>query len=62
MVVVNFENENSPLAYIVLGIDEHEHDQVLAVFNSYSKARNYCAETMQDNEFFDLWIEKHPIL
>ncbi len=48
--------------YIVLGIDEHEHDQVLAVFNSYSDAKNYCCEMMGDTEYYDLWIEKHPVV
>jgi hypothetical protein len=49
-------------AYIVLGIDEHGHDQVLSVFNSYDDARSFCAETMHSTSFYDLWIEKHPVL
>ena len=48
--------------YIVLGIDEHEHDQVLAVFNSYYDAKTFCAETMHETEYYDLWIEKHPLM
>lgn len=59
MTVVNF---NETEVYIVLGIDEHEHDQVLAVFSSYSDAKIYCHETMHDTAYFDLWIEKHPVV
>ncbi len=59
MTVVNMQERS---VYIVLGIDEHEHDQVLAVFNSYSDAKNYCCEMMGDTEYYDLWIEKHPVV
>jgi len=48
--------------YIVLGIDEHGHDQVLSVFNSYYDAKSFCAETMHDTDYYDLWIEKHPVM
>lgn len=48
--------------YIVLGIDEHEHDQVLSVFNTYRDAKSYCCQTMHDTEYYDLWIEKHPLM
>ena len=53
---------NETCIYIVLGIDEHSHDQVLAVFNSYSDAKKYCCQTMHDTAYYDLWIEKHPLL
>lgn len=49
--------------YIVLGIDEHEHDQVLAVFSTYDSAKAYCCKTMGDSfDYYDLWIEKHPVM
>jgi len=53
---------NETEVYIVLGIDEHEHDQVLAVFYTYYDAKNYCCQMMYDSEYFDLWIEKHSIV
>ena len=62
MTTVTVISLNETLVYIVLGIDEHEHDQVLAVFNSYSDAKNYCCEMMHDSAYFDLWIEKHPVV
>ena len=53
---------NETQVYIVLGIDEHEHDQVLAVFNSYYEAKRYCCQMMHNTEYYDLWIEKHPVV
>lgn len=53
---------NETTVYIVLGIDEHEHDQVLAVFNSYYDAKSFCAQTVHDGQYFDLWIEKHTLM
>ena len=53
---------HSTSVYIVLGIDEHEHDQVLAVFHSYCDAKRFCCQTMHDTEYYDLWIEKHPVM
>jgi hypothetical protein len=48
--------------YIVLGIDEHSHDQVLAVFNSYGDAKKFLASTTHETNYYDLWIEKHPVM
>jgi hypothetical protein len=59
--VIKFE-EVQPLVYVALGIDAHERDQVLAVCNSYESAKRYCIECLVETEFFDLWIEKHPVL
>ena len=59
MAVVSMEQT---MVYIVLGIDEHEHDQVLAVFNTYSDAKVFCSETMAESTYFDLWIEKHEVM
>lgn len=59
VTVINFRQK---LIYIVLGIDEHEHDQVLAVFNSYADAKRFCCQTMHDTAYYDLWIEKHPVM
>lgn len=50
------------VAYIVMGIDEHGHDQVLSVFNAYNDAKSFCARTMCQTLYYDLWIEKHPVL
>ncbi len=62
IVVVAAINTENELIYIVLGIDENEHDQVLAVFNSYTDAKRYCCQTMHDTVYYDLWIEKHPVM
>lgn len=48
--------------YVVLGIDENEHDQVLALFYTYYDAKQFCSQTMHDTCYYDLWIEKHPVL
>ena len=53
---------NHEEVYVVLGIDEHEHDQVLAVFSTYHDAKSYCCKTMGDSSYYDLWIEKHPLM
>lgn len=50
------------MVYVIMGIDEHEHDQVLAVCKSYEDAKRYCIEYLRETNFFDLWIEKHSIL
>lgn len=59
MTVINL---NETEVYIVLGIDEHEHDQVLAVYFSYSDAKRYCCQMMHNTPYYDLWIEKHPVV
>lgn len=59
MTVFDFKETE---VYVILGIDENEHDKVLAVFYSYSDAKRYCHETMHDTEYYDLWIEKHPVM
>jgi hypothetical protein len=48
--------------YVVLGIDENEHDQVLAVLRYYEDAKEYCLRCKTDSIFYDLWIEKHLLL
>ena len=56
-------SQTSEAVYIVLGIDEHEHDQVLGVFNSYYDATNECCHVMMKNsDYYDLWIEKHNVM
>jgi hypothetical protein len=59
MTIIPFPDR---MVYVVLGIDEHGHDQVLSVFYTYADAKSYCSSTMKDNIYYDLWIEKHPIL
>jgi hypothetical protein len=45
-----------------MGIDINEHDQVIAVFETFKKATNFCNENlMKQDTFFDLWIEKHSV-
>lgn len=61
VTVVNFD-EITRAVYVVLGIDEHEHDQVLGVFNSYCDAKKNCCKVMGTTGFYDLWIEKHSVL
>lgn len=58
-MIVNLQEQE---IYIVLGIDEQGHDQVLAVFYTYYDAKCYCSRTVHDTSFYDLWIEKHPIV
>lgn len=50
------------LVYIILGIDANEHDQVLGAFLRYEDAKKYCIEYLAETEYYDLWIEKHPLL
>lgn len=48
--------------YIVLGIDQHEFDQVLSVFSTFEGAKKYCMENLcWETPYFDLWIEKHEV-
>lgn len=53
---------NAFLVYVVLGIDANEHDQVLAVCRTYEEAKRYCIECLAETEFYDVWIEKHPLV
>lgn len=48
--------------YVVMGIDKHAQDQVLAVCESYPKAKDHCIKCMANTEFYDLWIDKHPLI
>lgn len=54
--------ESSLSVYVVLGIDAHEHDQVLAVCRNYTEAKRFCTKCTCTTQFFDLWIEKHALM
>lgn len=58
MPVIDFPSE----IYVILGIDDNEHDQVIAVCRNYEDAKRYCIKYLMQTEFYDLWIEKHPLL
>lgn len=60
MSVIKIQDVDS-LVYVILGIDAHENDQVLAVCRSYEIAKRYCMECLVETEFYDVWIEKHPL-
>ena len=47
--------------YVILGIDAHQHDQVLAVRYTFDEAKKFMLRLMSETEYFDLWIEKHPV-
>jgi len=48
--------------YIVIGVDEHGHDQVLQLFYRFEDAREYITWVERgDSLFYDLWIETHVI-
>lgn len=47
--------------YIVLGIDDNEHDQVVACFRYFDDAQIFCRRVLMTSDFLDVWIEKHPI-
>ncbi len=53
--------EQYELIYLVMAIDENAHDHVLAVCRSFSDARQYCTSCLCSSEYFDVWIEKHPL-
>ncbi len=57
-----FDSLERQKVYVVLGIDEHEHDQVLAVCSCYKGAKKWLTETVITTKYYDLWIEKHAIL
>jgi hypothetical protein len=48
--------------YVILGIDEHENDRVIAVRPTYEEAKNYCVKFLALHDFYDVWIEKHPLM
>jgi hypothetical protein len=48
--------------YVALGIDGNEHDQVLSIFQTFEDAKKFCASVMHETEYYDLWIEKHPVM
>ena len=48
-----------PSVYVVLGIDENEHDQVLGVCRNFDEAQRFLHEYLFETEFYDIWIEKH---
>lgn len=55
-------DQSETIVYVVLGIDAHEHDQVLAVCGSYEDAKRHCTRCLVESEFYDLWIEKHVVV
>ena len=57
MTIIEF----SPLVYVVLGIDENQDDQVLSIQSCYEGAKRYCIDKLSTDNYFDVWIEKHPI-
>ena len=48
--------------YIVWGIDEFERDCVLGVFRENSDALQFLRSTEFSTEYYDLWLECHPLL
>lgn len=48
--------------YIIMGIDAQGHDQVLSVCCCYEKAKRYCITYLAKTQYYDLWIEKHPLM
>jgi hypothetical protein len=67
MSVIEFQSVN-PLVYVILGIDENEHDQVISVCKTYEDAKNYCIKYLMNGKnlyntpFYDVWIEKHELM
>lgn len=49
-------------AYVVLGIDSNEHDQVISVFRDFSEAKRFLVESLCTTGFYDVWVEKHAII
>lgn len=58
MSVIEFPAQ---FVYVILGIDENEHDQVLYVCDTFDLAKQFCLNIESGDDYFDLWIEKHPI-
>lgn len=54
--------DQSQQVYVVMGIDEHENSQLLAVCSCYDSAKRYCIHCVVESQFYDLWIEKHCII
>jgi hypothetical protein len=50
------------LVYVVMGIDDRECDRLLAVCLTYQDAKNYLTRCKMETEYFDMWIEKHPVV
>jgi len=55
--VINMSEE----AYVVLGIDENEHDQVISVFKTFGDAKKFMIHSLITTGFYDIWIEKHAV-
>lgn len=56
------EEKPEEMIYIILGVDINEHDQVLRVCRTYASAKEYCLHYLTKTDYYDLWIEKHPLL
>lgn len=61
MSVFNID-EATQFVYVILGIDAHQHDQVLAVRYSFNDAKKFMLKMTAETEYFDLWIEKHLVI
>lgn len=62
METIDFRPLEETAVYIILGIDAHEHDQVLGVCQSFELAKRFCMRWESETEYFDLWIERHPVI
>lgn len=49
------------MIYIVMAIDENQNDKVLAVFSSFSKAKDFCTGFKTLEKLYDIWIDKHRL-
>jgi hypothetical protein len=52
----------SMIVYVVMAIDEHEHDRILAVCMTAENAKRYCTKCQVESDYFDIWIERHVVL
>lgn len=57
MTVVALQQQEE--LYVILGIDENGHDQVVAVCRAFSDAKQYCTYALSTTQYLDVWIEKH---
>jgi hypothetical protein len=53
---------NLEYVYVVMGLDDHACDRLIAICADRDEAENISASTMiNGTDIFHIWVERHPV-
>lgn len=54
--------EDAEYVYVVMGLDDHACDRLVAICLDREQAEDICAtEPVRCDDIFHFWIERHPV-